>query len=35
MQALYFKNKIGNVFKGKISGITEWGVYVVLKDSSC
>ncbi len=35
MQALYFKNKIGNVFKGKISGITEWGVYVVLNDSGC
>ena len=35
MQALYFKNKIGNVFKGKISGITEWGIYVTLKDSGC
>ena len=35
MQALYFKNKIGNVFKGKISGITEWGIYVILNDSGC
>ena len=35
MQALYFKNKIGNVFKGKISGITEWGIYVALNGSGC
>ena len=35
MQSLYFKNKIGNVFKGKISGITEWGIYVTLNDSGC
>jgi len=35
MQALYFKNKLGNVFKGKISGITEWGIYVTLNDSGC
>ena len=35
MQALYFKNKIGVVFDGKISGIKEWGIYVALNDSLC
>ncbi len=35
MQALYFKNKIGEIFNGKISGITEWGIYVTLNDSRC
>ena len=35
MQALYFKNKIGEVLDGKISGITDWGIYVTLNDSLC
>jgi ribonuclease R len=35
MQALYFKNKIGDIFDGKISAITEWGIYVTLNDSLC
>ena len=34
-RSLYFKNKIGTVFEGKISGITEWGIYVTLNDSGC
>jgi len=35
MQALYFKNNIGEIFDGKISSITEWGIYVTLNDSLC
>lgn len=35
MQALYFKNNVGEIFDGKISSLTEWGIYVTLNDSLC
>ena len=35
MQTLYFKNKISNKYKGKISSIKEWGIYVTLLDTFC
>ncbi len=34
-QVEYLKNKIGKVFEGTISGVTDWGIYVELVDSHC
>lgn len=28
-------DKLGEVFEGVISGVTEWGVYVELKENMC
>jgi len=35
MQAKYLMDKIGDEFEGLISGITEWGIYVEIKENKC
>ena len=35
MQGKFLKNKIGEVFDGVISGVTEWGLYVEITENKC
>ena len=35
MQIKFLKNKIGKIFNGVISGVTDWGIYVELEESKC
>ena len=35
MQVKFLKNKIGEVFDGVISGVTEWGLYVEITENKC
>lgn len=34
-QVEYLADKIGQVFEGTISGVTQWGFYVELEESKC
>ena len=34
-QVEYMSDKVGKVFDGVVSGVTEWGVYVELNESKC
>ncbi|RZK48574.1 MAG: ribonuclease R [Pedobacter sp.] len=34
-QAEYLENNVGSVFKGIISGVTEWGMYVEIIENKC
>jgi len=34
-QAEYLENNIGSVYKGIISGVTEWGMYVEIEENKC
>jgi len=34
-QAQYLMGRVGEVFDGMISGVTEWGLYIELVDSKC
>lgn len=35
MQAKYLKDHIGDEFEGLISGVTEWGIFVEIKENKC
>lgn len=34
-QAQFLQDKVGEVFKGMISGVTEWGIYIELLENHC
>lgn len=34
-QAKYLENQIGEAFKGSITGLTEWGIYVEMEENFC
>jgi len=34
-QAEFMKNKIGQIYEGVISGVTEWGFFVQLQENAC
>lgn len=34
-QAEYLENQIGEIFKGIVSGVTEWGMYVEIEENKC
>lgn len=35
MQAKYLEDKIGQEFEGLVSGVTEWGIFVEIKENKC
>ena len=35
MQIKYLSNKVGDIFSGVISGVTDWGIYVELEKNKC
>ncbi len=35
MQVKFLKNKLGEVFDGVVSGVTEWGLYVEITENKC
>ena len=35
MQVKYLQNKIGAIYEGVISGVTEWGLYVEITENKC
>ena len=35
MQVKFLKNKIGCIYDGVISGVTEWGLYIEITDNKC
>ena len=35
MQAKYLQDKIGEEFEGLVSGVTEWGIFVEIKENKC
>ena len=35
MQVKFLQNRIGEVYEGVISGVTEWGLYVEIVENMC
>ena len=35
MQVKFLKNKIGSIYDGVISGVTEWGLYIEITENKC
>jgi len=35
MQAKYMRSKVGQEFEGLITGVTEWGIFVEIKENRC
>lgn len=35
MQVKFMQNKVGEVFPGIVSGVSEWGIFVELEDNKC
>ena len=35
MQAKYLQDHIGEEFEGLVSGVTEWGIFVEIKENKC
>ena len=35
MQVKYMQDKVGEVFAGRISGVTDWGIFIELIDNKC
>ena len=35
MQVKFLKNKIGSIYEGVISGVTEWGLYIEITENKC
>jgi exoribonuclease R len=35
MQVKFLKNKIGFIYDGVISGVTEWGLYIEITENKC
>jgi ribonuclease R len=35
MQVKFLKNKIGSIYNGVISGVTEWGLYIEITENKC
>jgi len=35
MQVKFLKNKIGSIYNGIISGVTEWGLYIEITENKC
>jgi ribonuclease R len=35
MQVKFLKNKLGKIYEGVISGVTEWGLYIELTSNKC
>ena len=35
MQVRFLKNKIGSIYNGVISGVTEWGLYIEITENKC
>jgi ribonuclease R len=35
LQVLYLQDKVGEIYKGKITGVAEWGIFVEIEENKC